>query len=271
MEPTRHTWSTLIPKYAEYLASGTLSPRTVELRLYHLQRVRRFLGIQPYHVTLEHLVAYSKGREWAPNTRAVVRASVSVFFKWCVDNEYLEKNPAAKLPAIRVPAGKPKPATDEALNGALEKADDRTTLMVTLGALVGLRAMEIAACHTRDVTQEAGGHCLRVKGKGSKTRLIPLSADIAQLILDRPAGYLFPGRIQGHLSPAFVSRLVSRVLPPGVTCHKLRHRFATRAYRGSGGNLRAVQELLGHSSVATTQVYVGIDSDELRQAALSAA
>lgn len=270
MEPTRATWSHLIPLYADYLRSGTLSPRTVELRLYHLGRIRRFLGVQPYHVTLEHLNAYTKGRDWAPNTRAVVRASMSVFFRFCVDNDYLEKNPASKLMPIRVPAGKPKPASDDAVKDAYAIADTRTWLMVALGTRGGLRAKEIAAVHTRDVTQEPGGYSLRILGKGGKTRLVPLDDDLAQMIVNRGSGFVFPGRIEGHISPAYVSRLVSKVLPPGVTCHKLRHRFATRAYRGSGSNLRAVQELLGHSSIATTQVYVGVDSDELRKAALSA-
>lgn len=270
MEPTRATWSHLFPLYADYLKSGTLSPRTIELRLYHLGRIRRFLGVQPYHVTLEHLNAYTKNRDWAPNTRAVVRASMSVFFRWAVDNEHLVKNPAARLMPIRVPGGKPKPATDDAVKDAYAIADSRTWLMVALGTRAGLRAMEIAQISTHDLARDEGGYSIRILGKGGKTRLVPIDDDLAQMILNRTPGYVFPGRIDGHISPAYVSRLVSSVLPPGVTCHKLRHRFATRAYRGSGHNLRAVQELLGHSSIATTQVYTGVDSDELRKAALSA-
>lgn len=270
MQPTDATWSQLIPLYADYLKSGTLSPRTIELRLYHLGRIRRFLGIQPYHVTLDHLNSYTKDRDWAPNTRAVVRASMSVFFRWAVDNEHLEKNPAAKLMPIRVPAGKPKPASDEAVKDAYAIADPRTWLMVALGTRGGLRAMEIAQVHTKDLAHDEGGYSIRILGKGGKTRLVPVDDDLAEMVLNRPPGYVFPGRINGHISPAYVSRLVSKVLPPGVTCHKLRHRFATRAYRGSGHNLRAVQELLGHSSIATTQIYTGVDSDELRKAALSA-
>jgi len=270
VEPIEPTWDSLIPRYTDYLESGTLSPRTIQLRLYHLGRIRRHVAVEVGEVTLEHLTGYSKGRDWAPNTRAVVRASMSVFFSWAHDNDYLPRNPAAKLPAIRVPAGKPKPASDDAVADALAGASSRVRLMVTLGTLAGLRAMEIAAIHTRDVTVTAQGATLRVKGKGSKTRLIPIADEVAEQIIYLPDGFVFPGRIDGHISPAYVSRLVSRVLPPGVTCHKLRHRFATRAYRGSGHNLRAVQELLGHSSIATTQVYTGLDSDELRQAALSA-
>lgn len=270
MEPTRATWSHLIPLYTDYLTSGTLSPRTVELRLYHLGRIRRFLGIQPYHVTIEHLNAYTKDRDWAPNTRAVVRASMSVFFRFCVDNDYLDKNPAAKLMPIRVPAGKPKPASDDAVKDAYAIADSRVWLMVALGTRAGLRAMEIAQINTRDITRDEMGYTIRILGKGGKTRLVPIEDDLAGLLLDRPAGFIFPGRIDGHISNAYVSRLVSKVLPPGVTAHKLRHRFATRAYRGSGHNLRAVQELLGHSSIATTQIYTGVSNDELRSAALSA-
>lgn len=264
------TWDALIPRYREYLESGTLSPRTVQLRIYHLNRIRKFVAKKPGEVLLEDLTRYFQGRSWSPNTRAVVRASMSVFWRFCVDNEYLTKNPASKLMPVRVPAGKPKPASDAAMDQAVSTASPRTLLMVRLGEKCGLRAMEIAAVNTRDIEQDELGWTLRVVGKGAKTRMVPLSEEFARELLSHPAGFIFPGQVEGHLSPAFVSRLVSGVLPPGVTAHKLRHRFATKAYRGSGNNLRAVQELLGHSSVATTQSYAGIGDDQLRQAALSA-
>lgn len=271
MEPTfTPTWSNLLPRYREYLESGTLSPRTVELRLYHLNRVRRFVEVEVAEVTLEHLASYSRGRDWSANTKAVVRASISVFFRWATDNEYMTKNPASRLMPVRVPPGKPKPANDEALRDAYAIASPKVWLMLALGARAGLRAMEIAQVSTYDLERESGGYSLRILGKGAKVRLVPLEDDLAEKLLDRPAGFVFPGQVAGHISPAYVSRLVSSVLPKGVTAHKLRHRFATRAYRGSGNNLRAVQELLGHSSIATTQVYTGVGSDELRHAALSA-
>lgn len=268
--PESPTWDALIPRYKEYLESGTLSERTVELRIYHLNRIRKFLNKKPGDVLLEDLTRYFQGRSWSPNTRAVVRACMSVFYKWATDNEYLPKNPAARLMSVRVPQGKPKPASDDALDQALRTASPKVRLMVRLGERCGLRAMEIAAISTHDLEQDELGWTLRVLGKGSKVRLIPLADDFAAELLDRPAGFIFPGKIDGHVSPAYVSRLVSSVLPPGVTAHKLRHRFATKALRGSSNNLRAVQELLGHSSIATTQVYTGIGNDQLRQAALSA-
>lgn len=85
-----------------------------------------------------------------------------------------------------------------------------------------------------------------------------------------PHGYLFRGADDGHLSPRWFGKLMASALPDHWTAHTLRHRFATRAYRGSR-NLRAVQALLGHSSVATTERYTAVDVDEIRAAAMSAA
>lgn len=72
------------------------------------------------------------------------------------------------------------------------------------------------------------------------------------------------------LSPAYVSKLISRALPAGVTAHMLRHRFASAAYRGER-DIRTVQELLGHSNVATTQVYTAVPDGALRAAVEAAA
>ena len=84
-------------------------------------------------------------------------------------------------------------------------------------------------------------------------------------------GWLFPAwPAGGHLSPERVGKLVAAALPAGWTMHKLRHRFATRVYRGSR-NLRAVQVLLGHASIATTERYTAVDDDEIRAAMMSAA
>lgn len=271
MQPNPTTYPELLPLYLGHLRGKRRSPRTIELRQYQLDRFFNSTGLQPDEVTIDHLRAYMDRPEWAPNTCQVVRSSLGGFYKYLHDEEILTRNPAARLESPKVPASKPKPASDDAVAEALAVASDRVKLMITLGMMVGLRAMEIAAVHTDDVTLGSNGATLRVLGKGNKTRVIPLSDDVASLLLSDTSGYLFPGRNPAHhISPAYVSRLVSKTLPPGVTCHKLRHRFATLAYRGSG-NIRVVQELLGHASVATTQIYISVDNDELRQAVLSVA
>lgn len=103
--------------------------------------------------------------------------------------------------------------------------------------------------------------------------MIPISDDLATEIRRTAAanGFLFPGQDNGHLSPHHVGKLVADALPGGWSMHKLRHRFATRAFRYGGRNILAVQQLLGHSSVATTQRYTAVDGDEIRTAAMAAA
>jgi site-specific recombinase XerD len=87
---------------------------------------------------------------------------------------------------------------------------------------------------------------------------------------DISGGWLFPNGSGGHLSPWMVGQLVARVLPAQWTMHTLRHRFASRAYRGTR-NLRAVQVLLGHASIATTERYTAVDDSEIRAAMTAAA
>jgi integrase len=142
-------------------------------------------------------------------------------------------------------------------------------MMIRLGASAGLRCCEIASMRSDCVVRTAKGWALRVHGKGDKTRVVPVPRELADLVSAHD-GFLFPGADNGHLSAAYVSKLISRGLPSGVTAHMLRHRYGTRALRATG-NLRAVQELLGHASVATTQVYTRVDDDMLWEAALGAA
>lgn len=265
------TWEELLPAYLAHLRAKRRSPRTIELRKYQVKRFFTATGLLPHDVTLEHLRDWMANPDWAPNTCAVVRASLGGFLGFLYEEDLLPANPAKRLESPKVPASKPKPASDAAVDGALAQASDRVQLMVILGSLVGLRAMEIAQVHSDDVELDEDGAVLRIVGKGSKTRFVPLSDDVAEKIMSDEPRYLFPGRMSGHISSAYVSRLVSKVLPPGVTCHKLRHRFATLAYKGSGHNIRVVQELLGHASVATTQMYTGVGAGEMRQAVLSVA
>jgi integrase len=270
------SWADLMPDYITYLEAGKKSPRTVELRVYQIRRLAKDAGLEPAEVKTQHLIDMLSNPRWKPNTVATARASYASFFGWGRDFRRLKKNPAAILPTVKVPAGKPKPASDAAFANALSQATPRVALMVRIGAYAGLRAMEIAQLHSSMVTlsprknPKKSRAFLTITGKGSKTRIVPIGIDLADELLAKD-GWIFPGRIDGHVSPAYVSKLVSRVLPPGVTCHKLRHRFATRAYRNSGHNLRALQKLMGHASIATTQVYTDVDDDELWATALSAA
>lgn len=124
--------------------------------------------------------------------------------------------------------------------------------------------------HARDLHPDLLGWTLTVHGKGGKTRDVPLSDDLAKLVQVQADGdWLLPGRIDGHMSGQHLGKLVAKALPGVWTMHTLRHRFGTLA--ADGGDLIAVQRLLGHASVATTQRYVARPDDALRRAAQLAA
>ena len=285
MQPSQNppTWASLLPLYGKYLESAGRPDTTVKLRCGQIVKLTKTLGVDPLEVTTELLVDYMGNRNWADNTRATWRASLSGFFKWANGMGHLPTNPAAMLATVRVPHGQPKPASDAALEFASTRLDMRTGLMLELGRRAGLRCMEIATLRREHVIAETVTkvtkkgkkkkstiYTLRITGKGGKTRPVPIAEDLGVKLLALQPGPIFKGRIDGHISPAYVSKLLSSVLPAGVTGHKLRHRFATDAYRNSGHDLLAVKDLLGHASVATTQGYAASSSYELRRAALSA-
>jgi integrase len=145
-------------------------------------------------------------------------------------------------------------------------APPRELLMIRLAGEAGMRRGEVALCHRDDLIAGPRGASLVVHGKARKQRVVPVTDSLAEAIRQQcAAGYVFPGETDGHISVNYVGTLISRLMPPGYTMHTLRHLFASRAYRGSR-NLRAIQLLLGHSSVATTERYCAVDDDEIRAA-----
>lgn len=264
-------WTAELAPFTDWLVASGRPASTIYLRTYHVRRFWVEHNLEPYAVTLDDLIGHLATSSWSANTRRSVRSSLRAFYHWAYLTGRMDADPSSLIPSVHAPPGKPRPATDAAVNAGLVTADPRVRLMVRIGAHAGLRCCEIAKVHTRDVFADLVGYSLRVLGKGNKERIVPLSDDLATEILAHPDGYLFPGQIDGHLSASYVSKLISRALPKGITAHPLRHRFASRAFRGSGYNLRAVQELLGHASIATTQIYTAVDDDDLRRAAMSAA
>ncbi len=102
-------------------------------------------------------------------------------------------------------------------------------------------------------------------GKGWRQRVVPLTDRLAREVRChcRHGGYLFPGKINGHISAEWVGTRISALMPEGWTMHKLRHRYATRGYTATR-NLRAVQLALGHASVATNERYTAVTTREVR-------
>lgn len=246
---------------------------TIGLRLYQLRRLAEsFLDRDPWSLTLDELAAWIGSNTWAKETARGYRAAIRQFYNWAHVTGRIAVNPAALLPPITPNQGKPHPAPEDIYRAAIAgEPDDRVRLMLELAGGVGMRRAEIAVATANDAHLDADGWAMLVHGKGGKERVVPLSDSLAARIRRWPhRGYLFPGQIDGHLSPRYVGKLMSRAIDGEWTAHSLRHRFAGRAYAAER-DIRAVQELLGHASVRTTQIYTPVPTGALRTAALAAA
>ncbi|RTE88808.1 MULTISPECIES: tyrosine recombinase XerC [Bradyrhizobium] len=207
------------------------------------------------------------------------------------------KGKVGALSAIRAPKvakSLPKPlpmASAKRLADADERAgEDRETWILARDAAVmallygsGLRISEALGLKRREVPRPGEGDVLIVTGKGNKTRMVPVLQNVLELVQDYVAmcpyplpaeGPIFVGARGGPLSPRIIQLAMERLrgalgLPDSATPHALRHSFATHLL-SRGGDLRAIQELLGHSSLSTTQVYTGIDSERLLEVYASA-
>lgn len=190
---------------------------------------------------------------------------------------------AGAIRAPRQPKSLPKPLTDrQALEVVSTQAQlqeepwiaarDCAILMLLYGC--GLRISEALGLTPLDVPE--GATSVRVLGKGGKTRLVPLLPSVLQATqqYQKLCPYtlpedqaLFRGARGGPLQPAIIQREMQKLrsalgLPENATPHALRHSFATHLLAG-GGDLRTIQELLGHASLSTTQVYTGVDAARL--------
>jgi integrase/recombinase XerC len=207
------------------------------------------------------------------------------------------KGKVGALSAIRAPkVGKtlPKPLPMNAakrLADADERAGEtRETWVLARDAAVmallygsGLRISEALSLKRRDVPKPGEGDVLIVTGKGNKTRMVPVLQNVLALIAEyvamcpyplSPEQPIFVGARGGPLSPRIIQLTMERMrgalgLPDSATPHALRHSFATHLL-SRGGDLRAIQELLGHASLSTTQIYTGIDSERLLEVYRSA-
>lgn len=153
-------------------------------------------------------------------------------------------------------------------------ARDAAVMALLYGS--GLRISEALGLKRRDVPLPGKGDVIVVTGKGNKTRMVPVLQNVLALVAEYVAmcphtivadGHIFVGARGGPLSPRIIQLTMERLrgalgLPDSATPHALRHSFATHLLT-RGGDLRAIQELLGHSSLSTTQIYTGVDADRL--------
>ena len=215
-------------------------------------------------------------------------AAVRSFFDHLVAVDELPQNPAELLPSPKRESRLPRTLSRDEVDALLERIpatdplDARDRAMFELAYSCGLRCEEIVGLDVDSI--DFDGEVLRVTGKGSKTRIVPIG-EPAQRWLERylakarraledasrrdgATRALFLSRRGRRLSPSDVRRRLARrvedaAIAGGVSPHALRHSFATHLLEG-GADLRSIQEMLGHASVSTTQIYTRVDPTRLR-------
>jgi len=280
-------------------AERRLSPKTLEAYTRDLRQFLEFLGEHwGAQVTLARFAALEASdvrafmamrRGHEIGSRSLMRALAGLrSFGRFIEREGVGK--VGALSAIRAPkVGKslPKPihmAAAKRFADADERAGEtrdpwiwaRDAAVMALLYGSGLRISEALGLKRREVPKPGAGDVLIVTGKGNKTRMVPVLQNVLTLVQDYVAmcphplpaeGPIFVGARGGPLRARIIQLTMERLrgalgLPDSATPHALRHSFATHLLN-RGGDLRAIQELLGHASLSTTQIYTGIDSERL--------
>ncbi len=265
---TRRAYQSDLVQFARWAMEAQLEPTAVDVRA--LRRYAAFCGES----------------ELAPATVARKLAALRACFRTLREHGVVNQNPAELVAAPKQPSALPRvlrPAEVTALidripSGTAIEGRDRALIELAYGS--GLRAEELVSAEIASL--DLDGEQIRVEGKGSKTRLVPIgeyarAAIVAYLERSRPAllhnrseTALFLSKSGRRLQSSDVRRRLrlwarAAELPGRVNPHALRHSFATHLLDG-GADLRAIQELLGHEHLSSTQIYTRVESARLRSA-----
>lgn len=248
--------------YHHYLVSWGAAPTTVRDKLIVAGLLLRALG-PAGDVRREQLEQWLASPGFSPWTRATYFSHARSWFAWLHETGRIPEDPTVGMRRPRCPKGKPRPLSAEEVRLVLERAAGDVRAWIMLGMFAGLRVHEVAKLRGEDV--DAAG--LYVLGKGGKSAMIPTHPLLWELAQDYPrTGWWFPSSRSsaGHVLPTSITARVSRFFTTlGIegSMHRCRHTYGTNLLR-AGANLRVVQTLLRHESLATTALYTAVDEDE---------
>lgn len=248
------------------------------------EKVKDYSDINSIHLIEFFKILDSQGLSTLSAARYF--SSIKNFFIWMLKSNYLDVNPLEKLDAPKISRSLPMVLTVEEVNSILSMPDtssplgirDRTILEVLYAC--GTRVSELINLKTSDLFLSE--ELIRVFGKGSKERLIPIGSSAIEWLTNyltygrtslenksKSEGYVFLNNRGSKLSRMSVWKIVAANtklagIEKEVHPHTFRHSFATHLIEG-GADLRAVQEMLGHTDISTTQIYTHIDRDFVKQ------
>lgn len=267
------------------LSDNTVTSYVSDLRLFRdwCARSDTLEAKQVSRATIRRYLAHLTTRQFARRTVARKIAAVRRYFKWAVANGLAEIDPTS---GVSVPAGSgrlPRVLDGRELSGMLDavtdddepvwrRCRDDAVLEVLYGS--GLRVSELCGLDVSSLALAVGA--ATVWGKGGKERRVPLSEPAVRalrrwlevrsdVVTVEHGDALFGNNVGKRLTPRDVRRVIDRRSPTPTHPHALRHSFATHLLDG-GADLRAVQELLGHADVATTQRYTHVSRERLSAA-----
>lgn len=281
----------IIRKYQQYLKlEKALSANTLDAYLTDLNKLLCFLkteNIDMLAVTLDDLQRFAAGLHDIgihPRSQARILSGIKSFFHFLVMADYREDDPSELLEGPKIGFKLPEVLTVEEIDTIISTVDmskkegQRNRAILETLYSCGLRVSEL--CNLKLSELYFDESFIKVEGKGSKQRLVPISPraikEIKYWLLDRNLGkikkgfedYVFLARWGNSISRIMVFHLIKELaekagITKNISPHTFRHSFATHLLEG-GANLRAIQCMLGHESIATTEIYTHIDRNMLR-------
>lgn len=281
----------IIIKYKQYLKlEKSLSTNTVEAYLTDLEKLIIFLeetGKDIETIRLEDLEAFSAGLHDIgihPRSQARILSGIRTFFRFLLMDGYREDDPSELLESPQIGRHLPEVLTIEEIDRMLECLDKSTREGQRNAAIIetlygcGLRVSELCNLKLSDLYLKE--EFIKVNGKGNKQRLVPISPRAIHelklyfnwrnegLIKQDFEDYVFISRFGKNISRIMVFHIIKELAEAAgikkiISPHTLRHSFATHLLEG-GANLRAIQAMLGHESIGTTEIYTHIDRSLLK-------
>ena len=282
----------LLQKFKQYLLlEKGLSANTLEAYVHDVEKLFEYLerqDMQPLDVKLEDLESYLASlhdERIRPRSQARMLSGIRSFYRYLVLDGHLEADPTLLLESPKIGMHLPEVLSVEEIDSLIAAIDlskregQRNRAIIETMYSCGLRVSEACNLKLSDLYLSEG--FIKVEGKGSKQRLVPISeraiAEIMDYMIDRAEIPIKPGHEDYLFVSAHFKKQMSRItlfhiikelaeeagIKKTISPHTLRHSFATHLLEG-GANLRVIQSMLGHEDIGTTEIYTHIDAHRLR-------
>lgn len=260
----------IIDAYLEHLRRRSKSGSTATIRGRRdiLIRLNRQLPLDLTRTTQEELEVWLHNPDWSQGTKATYWACLRSFYRWACDprDQWLSDDPTAYMTPVQTVKGIARDITDDELWMILEHGEPWIQVPAKLAAYQGLRDLEISGLDREHVTEQ---RLIVVRGKGGRPRVHDTDPIVWTAVRDLPPGPVVRRPDGDRAGPAYISARASRIFQDlgldGVTMHRLRHWLGVRVqslYR----DVRVTQEMLGHESLASTQIYTKATVQQQRAA-----